>query len=58
MRNLSKGNCYVCGDVIGKRAMNRRLLEKHAEYDGSGAEKCCLIRAEGLRRRITGYILT
>lgn len=20
MRNLSKGNCYICGDVIGKRA--------------------------------------
>ena len=47
MRNLSKGNCYICGDVIGKRAMKRHLLEKHAEYVGSGAERCYLIRAEG-----------
>ena len=47
MRNLSKVNCYICGDVIGKRAMKRHLFEKHAEYGGSGAEKCYLIRAKG-----------
>ncbi|MCL2323613.1 MAG: hypothetical protein FWC47_16080 [Oscillospiraceae bacterium] len=45
MATISKGNCYLCGAEVDKRAIKNHLLKKH-KYEGKG-QVCYLIKIEG-----------
>lgn len=42
--NTSKGNCYLCGQLIGKSAFKKHALTAHP-YDGDGQD-CILLKVE------------
>jgi len=45
MASGSRGNCYLCGQELGKTAMKNHLM-KHLD-DSMGEQKCYLLKIEG-----------
>lgn len=45
MASTQKGNCYLCGEELGKTAMKNHLLKAHGEP--AGEQECYLLRIEG-----------
>ena len=45
MAEKSTGNCYLCGEKLGKSAMKNHLLKNHDEK--KGGKECCLLKIEG-----------
>lgn len=41
----TKGNCYLCGEALGRAAMKNHLLKAHGEPGGE--QECYLLRIEG-----------
>lgn len=41
----SNGNCYLCGEELGRTAMKNHLIKAHAEQDGE--QECYLLKIEG-----------
>ncbi|MCM1525550.1 MAG: hypothetical protein NC120_13975 [Ruminococcus sp.] len=39
-----KGNCYLCGNELGKTAMKNHILKEHSEKEG---QECRLLKIEG-----------
>lgn len=39
-----KGNCYLCGNELGKTAMKNHILKEHSAKDG---QECRLLKIEG-----------
>ncbi len=39
-----KGNCYLCGNELGKTAMKNHILKEHSEESG---QECRLLKIEG-----------
>ena len=43
MAEKSKGNCYLCGAILGMADMKTHLTKQHPEESG---QECCLLKAE------------
>ena len=39
-----KGNCYLCGNELGKTAMKNHILKEHSAKDG---QECRLLNIGG-----------
>ncbi len=41
----AKGNCYLCGQLMGKAGFKRHFLAAHP-YEGENGQKCVLLKVE------------
>jgi hypothetical protein len=45
MTEKTKGDCYICGESLGKTAMKNHIAKFHGE--NAGGQKCALLKIEG-----------